>query len=211
MLMNLRNALMTGKRLPYDAEVEYLESTGTQYINIPITLETSDRIYCDFVPRASSANGAIFCSSWGNYGNLLRRDRSSNLILFGSSINVTLGSYIAGSEYSFAYGNGSGTLNGSTITSTSLSVVANTSVTLFAAPNGYNGMCAIKRFGVDGKCDYIPVRRGTVGYMYDRVSGKLFGNSGTGDFVLGPDVIYRNAGTGAFTYGNDLRYPIPAE
>ena len=42
--------------------------------------------------------------------------------------------------------------------------------------------------------DYIPVRKGTVGYLYDRVSGKLFGN----------------AGTGAFTYGNDLKYPITA-
>ena len=37
--------------------------------------------------------------------------------------------------------------------------------------------------------DYIPVRKGTVGYLYDRVSGKLFGNAGTGDFVLGPDVV----------------------
>jgi len=36
--------------------------------------------------------------------------------------------------------------------------------------------------------DFIPVRRGTTGYMYDKVSGKLFGNSGTGEFVLGPDV-----------------------
>ena len=33
MLINLRNALMARKRLPYDAEVEYLESTGTQYID----------------------------------------------------------------------------------------------------------------------------------------------------------------------------------
>ena len=37
--------------------------------------------------------------------------------------------------------------------------------------------------------DYIPVRVGQVGYMYDKVSGQLFGNSGTGDFVLGPDKI----------------------
>jgi hypothetical protein len=36
--------------------------------------------------------------------------------------------------------------------------------------------------------DYIPVRVGTTGYMYDRVSGNLFGNSGTGSFVLGNDV-----------------------
>lgn len=36
--------------------------------------------------------------------------------------------------------------------------------------------------------DMIPVRVGQTGYMYDRVSKQLFGNSGTGDFILGPDV-----------------------
>lgn len=35
--------------------------------------------------------------------------------------------------------------------------------------------------------DSIPVRVGQVGYMYDRVSGQLFGNAGTGQFILGPD------------------------
>jgi hypothetical protein len=38
--------------------------------------------------------------------------------------------------------------------------------------------------------DFIPVRVGNVGYMYDKVSGQLFGNSGTGSFVLGPDKEY---------------------
>lgn len=40
--------------------------------------------------------------------------------------------------------------------------------------------------------DFIPVRftneNGvTEGAMYDRVSGHLFGNAGTGAFVIGPD------------------------
>ena len=35
--------------------------------------------------------------------------------------------------------------------------------------------------------DFIPVRVGDVGYMYDRVSGQLFGNAGTGEFIIGPD------------------------
>ena len=35
--------------------------------------------------------------------------------------------------------------------------------------------------------DPIPVRKGNVGYLYDRVSGELFGTSGTGSFILGPD------------------------
>lgn len=37
--------------------------------------------------------------------------------------------------------------------------------------------------------DYIPVRKETTGYMYDKVSSTLFGNAGTGDFIIGPDKI----------------------
>lgn len=36
--------------------------------------------------------------------------------------------------------------------------------------------------------DLIPVRSGNIGYMYDRVSRSLFGNQGTGNFVLGQDI-----------------------
>lgn len=36
-------------------------------------------------------------------------------------------------------------------------------------------------------CDLIPVRKGSTGYLYDRVSGRLYGNAGTGSFILGPD------------------------
>lgn len=43
----------------------------------------------------------------------------------------------------------------------------------------YNGVCVF---------DAIPVRVGQVGYMYDKISGRLFGNAGTGDFILGNDV-----------------------
>ena len=35
--------------------------------------------------------------------------------------------------------------------------------------------------------DFVPVRKGNIGYMYDRVSGQLFGNQGTGAFIIGPD------------------------
>lgn len=36
--------------------------------------------------------------------------------------------------------------------------------------------------------DFVPCRVGTTGYLYDRVSGDLFGNAGTGSFTLGGDV-----------------------
>ena len=36
--------------------------------------------------------------------------------------------------------------------------------------------------------DMISVRVGTTGYMYDKVSGELFGNVGSGSFGLGNDI-----------------------
>jgi hypothetical protein len=36
--------------------------------------------------------------------------------------------------------------------------------------------------------NFIPVVVDGVGYMYDTVSKKLFGNVGTGNFVIGPEI-----------------------
>ena len=36
--------------------------------------------------------------------------------------------------------------------------------------------------------DLIPVRLENTGYMCDKISGQLFSNSGTGDFILGPEI-----------------------
>ena len=47
--------------------------------------------------------------------------------------------------------------------------------------------CYVKVNGVE-VADFIPVRLGQVGYLYDKVSKQLFGNAGTGNFVLGPDI-----------------------
>jgi hypothetical protein len=33
--------------------------------------------------------------------------------------------------------------------------------------------------------DFIPVVKNSIGYMYDKISGQLFGNSGTGNFIIG--------------------------
>lgn len=66
---------------------------------------------------------------------------------------------------------------------------------MFSAHNiAYNGRCRISYLQIINTStdkivlDLIPVRVGNVGYMYDRVSRKLFGNTGTGDFAIGDDV-----------------------
>ena len=47
--------------------------------------------------------------------------------------------------------------------------------------------CGIKDTNGNYRFKGKPVRVGTTGYLYDSVSGNLFGNEGTGDFILGND------------------------
>ena len=67
---------------------------------------------------------------------------------------------------------------------------------LFCANNGGSPNTGLKIrlygcsiFGNDGLVvrDYVPVRKYGLGFLFDRVSGMLFGNSGTGSFIIGPD------------------------
>ena len=53
-----RAALTSGKRLPYDAEVEYLESTGTQWIDTGTSMKYGDDFELNFeITKLMSANG----------------------------------------------------------------------------------------------------------------------------------------------------------
>lgn len=53
---------------------------------------------------------------------------------------------------------------------------------------GEFGVNRIRRFTIKNVIDLIPVRKGVIGYMYDKISGEFFGNSGTGEFIIGPDI-----------------------
>lgn len=206
MLINLRNALMAGKRLPYDAEVEYLESTGTQWIDT--MANTSPTTILEIVYKFSSSSAAIaggigLTSGLGGINNnptrfLINKDAYSQY-------NIGLGDF-AGHFGSFNTSLHTLTLNAQaktfTVDSDEFTLPATTftggfSIPLFArlGPSGIGNFSSGQLYSCkiwDGSTlvrDYIPVRKGTVGYLYDRVTGKLFGNEGTGDFVLGQDVV----------------------
>ena len=56
--------------------------------------------------------------------------------------------------------------------------------------DGFNARIYSVRVYEDGELmlDLIPVRVGKEGFMYDKVSSKLYGNSGDGMFIIGPDI-----------------------
>ena len=203
MLINLRNALMTGKRLPYDAEVEYLESTGTQWIDTGMVLSSDGFAYDVDVTFASTAN----CQVFGGRTQAMNSSHDS-IVLFvvgGYWRFDYFGDWKAGTavaantRYSVSYANGRTTVNGvSTSTPVSSGRQSGATVYVFAghrpaSTGGVEFPSSMKlyslKFYQNGvlAADYQPVRKAGIGYLYDRVSGKLFGNAGTGDFVLGPD------------------------
>ena len=215
MLINMRNGLMAGKRLPYDAEVEYLESTGTQWIDTGEVWQLGDTVRIE-TAQTRVRDQAAFGVSARIYGFSNNTDSysSNNRAFFWGNSPYTGGSSTAlpanygTTRHVIAVNadtcNVDGTvISGSVTTTTSDSLhtiplfcrVGNAATTTINKP--YYGRIYWWKHYRSGTLvrDMIPVRVGSVGYMYDRVSGRLFGN----------------AGTGAFTYGNDLKYPIPSE
>lgn len=218
MLINLRNALMTGKRLPYDAEVEYLESTGnsawidsgipntanisaTATAQCPSSSGTLDMYLfgSGWGANRSAVYGIVFSDYWSANGNCMLMTRGGT----GASFSPSMGATIVGDGkiHSFTYtatdASSSISVDGGTAFAITTTRSADgTTYGIFGPRNqgttsGTARLYALKIYDANNVLirDYIPVRKGTVGYLYDRVSGKLFGNAGTGDFVLGQDVV----------------------
>lgn len=199
MLINLRNALMAGKRLPYDAEVEYLESTGTQYINTGIYAnnDTAVDVVCKYT-QAFNDNAAVSMDAGNNATRAFTIEQYNNRIYFSFSNSTTQNASLQSSWNQISASQSGLIVNG---TSVGVSQVPafQCEYPLFMFCYGRKGApiiygkwqiasCKIYQNGVLVR-DYIPVRVGSVGYLYDRVSGALFGNMGTGDFVVGPDIL----------------------
>ena len=187
---------------PYDAEIEYLESTGTQYIQLPLSVYKSSYFEVSgyFIPRNgttfygvmganpyeqfscewySSTNGYIMYTSrfggqagnggWGGYENVVTKFFISTEKIFSPTTETFIDNVRPLT----------GDINGFRV----FGLYRNVAL----APIAF---CSVKIVvGKKTVYDLIPVRVGTTGYMYDKVSRQLFGNAGTGDFVLGNDVV----------------------
>jgi hypothetical protein len=198
-MINLRNALMAEKRLPYDAEVEFLESTGTQWIDTGIISDGTGltvEVTCSKTTSATQEMAIVGRS--GNNGFDLYV-LNSKFELWNSSNRVAKNptTISAGEVYDVIGSTAGGAMNlsvnGVNSSRSGVTSFPNRNIVLFRHNSKYYWVgrlmfCKIWQNGVLVR-DFIPVRKGTVGYLYDRVSGKLFGNAGTGDFVLGPDVV----------------------
>ena len=186
MLINLRNALMAGKRLPYDAEVEYLEFTGTQHIDSGINY------FPDFDIDVLIPSGVPNVTLYSDIQHLLERKNASQPYWVVTAPESLLSSVPIAGRHRVVFRNSVLTIDNTTIGTVGNRTSGSDTCLIFRRKGGsaYKGtLYSLKMWDSNGVLvrDFIPVRKGTVGYLYDRVSGKLFGNAGTGDFVLGPD------------------------
>ena len=200
-----RTGAWGGKALPYDAEVEWLESNGEQYVLTNYTPRNIDRIIAKYVAYQKNINGnLIFASKTGhwdddpNYWIRLKLHNTYQIWAFSKYQDL---------ELDVAYGSVSvcdlNLLNKKIavyeegITPTYKNIIVGVEsanqlpIQLFPKEQKNLARTRIMKFesirNGEKVADIIAVRKDGVGYMYDRVSGQLFSNQGTGAFIISPD------------------------
>lgn len=196
-----------GGTLPYDAEVEYLQSNpsgGTSVQRLSgqkISLFTptiNDEVEVKFMILEKTSN-AYFGARTDPYRFSCTTFSSGSYTAFAMTNNawpsqratVTLDAI-----YIMSAKNGSYTINGSTYSTTQLTSASFGDFLMFCCRDSSNAdiyskiRCYYVKVYRNGNVlhDFIPVRTGQAGFLYDKISGKAFVNSGAGSFTLGNDV-----------------------
>lgn len=191
--MMLRRRVMgiKGGSIPYQ-QIEYLQSSGKQYI-ITDLIPTQNDIRC-VVDVDKSANGEDNMLVYLPFGSYMCHINWYNGTAYFRFRGVSKTSAARLGRHVFQIGNTCKVDNTEIVMGGTSSFAENTAkLYLFAKGQGqipFKGkMYSFKAYYGDTLLmDLIPVRVGQVGYMYDKVSGELFGNSGTDNFTLGPDI-----------------------
>ena len=209
MILGARTAAWSGKALPYDAEVEWIESTGEQYIDTGIYAVNNIIVDGSVIPvdyttinKSRIIIGTDYVGS--GWAFVIRQPdgvKNNRLqVMFGgwwtSNPPDNNNSLDAGVVSTFRYDR-EGMIfdvNGKIIHTSSPSDFSQHKILIGKNRNqGFDQSPSLKivhikiQMGDNHVRDFIPVRKDGVGYMYDRISGQLFGNSGTGSFIIGPD------------------------
>lgn len=182
--------------LPYDAVISYIESSGTQYIDPEVVSGNATDITMSMHILSADASKRLIGSSNTSFEYYLSSSsklsvRSNNAATNSSKTPGTGGRHtyrISNSTNKYYYDSTSYnfTHNGTSYQGASLYLLIRPS-TSSTGINARLYRCTINE-GDTLLRDFIPVRKDGIGYLYDRVSGELFGNAGTGSFTLGSDV-----------------------
>lgn len=208
-LLNRRRYMGGGSSLPYDAEIEYLQTDGNSWIDLGF--RATDNISFDIYVNRANNNVRFDCGSeegWsakiirllvqeGNHNTFYQYGNSSVSNGTITSSRNLVGDFrieVAKNVAKITHNSGNiytKTMTGNTpILTPGNFILFNFSIGTTVTPDSANNGAIIysaKVIDTNVNLDLIPVRIGQVGYLYDKNSKRLFGNAGTGDFVLGPD------------------------
>jgi hypothetical protein len=197
-----------GSHLPYDAEVEYLKSDGSAYIDTGINATAS----LVSIIKYAFPTGFVFDTTKFLFGTYAQ-DRQAYSVALSAISHIRVPQYTNhllyfenipcsmqyNTKYIISYTFGAIYFNNSLVgTQRGLISSDDVKMRLF----GRNGAEESNKFvtadlivydfkasdnGVD-LIHFIPVVKDNVGCMYDKVSKQLFYNAGTGDFIVGPRI-----------------------
>ena len=203
----LKYSLDGGVDLPYDAEVEYLSSNGYQYIDTNIVPNASTGIKVKINPNVYNnvnENDVYFVGLRDNTSNTRWCLGKSGTDRF--SVYYGYGSYAyIGIQTNYGYtvnislnflNDKHATIENTSVNLPTLSFTPTNVIRIFGSSgvNANYSKFSGKIYSVQISqgnniiMDLIPVRKNGVGYMYDKISGNLYGNNGTGTFGYGADV-----------------------
>lgn len=216
MIAGRHSMMHAGASLPFDSAVAYLESTGTQYIDTGLTPGDNEMDYeivvankGDSTLRAGygcrQTSSAYVPSTYVTFFNDRGNGGQARVDIANSGSSVYTAAII-GEIQTFIWDSATKTLRrfkdgneGTPITAGSKSA-CHYSFVLFGvntAGNKYAGASLAiysAKFWKNGNLvrDYIPVRKGMTGELYDRMTGTFA--TRVGMFVFGPDVSYQQGG-----------------
>ena len=179
--------------LPYDAEIEYLQSTGAQWIDMGVG-PTTGAVAFDYTISA-------YANSAGVFGQQITGDRILLWIDSAASGYFDRGS--SGSRISYSSADFSRTKTAYDAPSAPAPRYLYTTANSNGSARTTRARVQLRYFQLWDENDvlvrdFIPVRVGSgssaVGYLYDRANptggpngNGLYGNAGSGSFTVGPD------------------------
>lgn len=212
-----------GEKLPYDAEIEYIESSGTQYIDTGVVASSAYKVDVRFYPIAHSGYSTIIgvrngSNNTGSFQIRCGTNATSGKRIFNGTSNSTMISFAFESENTVqaVFGSRNIIVNGANVTLASAGTVTcgwTLPVLCLYTAQGtvesstYN-KCRLYTLKIHSSAstlvrDFQAVRVGTganaVGCLYDKLGTGGMNPDGTAR----NDGLYFNRGTGSFILGPD--------
>ena len=203
----------------YDAEVDYLEGSGTQYINTGINANSAYSIEITLLATKNNGGMAIGArTSKGAYTDHHIGYPDPGHIRFKNHIGICVYDIDLNTFYTVKLYNNELYYNGVKQTPVSTDPAQYSPFTLnipyYIFACNTNGSASIGNYmrirsvvirDTNNKIifDAYAVRKRNVGYFYDKITGTLLGNAGTGNFALGSDITSQKRTPIGYT---DLEY-----